>query len=96
MDILEASKEYIHSILCLESMKEDGFFAVYGLEQQRIRAHENLCELLGILDIENTKDICLNLDKEIGLSFNEFPNEELLEIYAKSLLEKLKCLSKEK
>lgn len=87
-DILKLCEEYIHQIWCIENMKEDGIFAVYGLEQHRIELHDELCDLLDI-DHEKSKDILSYLDEKIGISFSKIPSKSDLKNYSENLLELL-------
>lgn len=84
---IKLAQKYIHAVYCIEQMREGGFFAIYGLEQQRIDVHEKLCDLLNV-DRIKSKEICLNLDKYIGFDIAELENnfEYYSEKYAKKLI----------
>lgn len=82
---LNLCEEYLHQIWCMESMKNDGFFALYGLEQHRIVVHNSLCDLLGI-DHEKSKTILSYLDEKIGFNFSKMPGKSDLKYYAEKLL----------
>lgn len=88
LDTLKLCEEYIHQIWCIESMKDGGMFAVYGLEQHRIKLHDKLCDMLEI-DHEKSKDILSYLDEKIGLNFSSMPSESDLKNYAEMLLDLL-------
>lgn len=87
-DLQFLAEEYVHSVLCIEDMRKCGIFAVYGLEQQRVAAHARLCAALD-LNVEDTKHICLYLDKEIGLPYGTLLDQEELSVYARRLLDRL-------
>lgn len=82
---LKLCEEYIHQIWCIESVKDGGMFAVYGLEQHRIKIHDELCDMLGI-DHVKSKDILSYLDEKIGLDFSKIPSESDLRDYSEKLL----------
>lgn len=85
---LKLCEEYIHQIWCIESVKDGGVFAVYGLEQHRIKLHDELCDMLEI-NHEKSKDILSYLDEKIGLDFSCVPSERDLRNYAERLLDLL-------
>ena len=87
-DTLKLCEEYIHQIWCIESVKDGGMFAVYGLEQHRIKLHDEICDMLEI-DHEKSKDILSYLDEKIGLDFSRIPSETDLRNYAEKLLDLL-------
>lgn len=87
-DTLKLCEEYIHQIWCIESMEDGRMFAVYGLEQHRIKLHDELCHMLKI-DHEKSKDILSYLDEKIGLDFSSMPSESDLRNYAEKLLDLL-------
>jgi len=84
---INAAIDYIDSVYRIESMKLEGIFGLYALEMQRIDKHEELCNLLNISK-EDTKNICLNLDKSIGFDIAELEKdyEFYIEKYAKKLI----------
>lgn len=82
---LKLCEEYIHQIWCIESIKDGGMFAVYGLEQHRIKLHDELCGLIEI-DHVRSKDILSYLDEKIGLDFSKMPTESDLRVYSEKLL----------
>lgn len=84
-DALKLCEEYIHQIWCIEILKDGSVFAVYGLEQHRIKLHDELCSLLGI-DHDKSEDILLFLDEKIGLDFSKMPSEGDLRDYSEKLL----------
>lgn len=84
-DELNLCEEYIHQVWCMESMKDGGMLAVYGLEQHRIELHDRLCDLLEIDHIKS-KDILSYLDEKIGLDLSKMPSESDLKNYAEKLL----------
>lgn len=43
---LNLCEEYLHQVWCIESMKDGGAVALYGLEQHRITLHNYLCDVL--------------------------------------------------
>lgn len=88
LDAAALCEEYIHQIWCIESLKDGGVFAVYGLEQHRIKLHDELCSLLGI-DHDKSEDILLFLDEKIGLDFSKTPSKSDLRNYAEMLLDLL-------
>ena len=88
LDALKLCEEYIHQIWCIESMKDGGMFAVYGLEQHRIKLHDELCDMLEI-DHEKSKDILSYLDEKIGLNFSSMLPKSDLKNYAETLLDLL-------
>lgn len=90
--LVDLAARYIHSVLAIESVRDGGFFAVYGMEQHRRDAHEALCEALGV-DQEATKEICLFMDKSIGLPLHEMLEDDELEKYGKLLIDKLRAIS---
>lgn len=83
--VLDVCEAYIHQVWCMEQLREDGIFAVYSLEQHRIKIHNELCELLEI-DHEKTQTITSYLDEKIGLNFSEMPGKSDLRNYAEKLL----------
>lgn len=87
-NILNLCEEYIHQVWCMEDLKDGGMFAVYGLEQHRIKLHDKLCDMLEI-DHEKSKDILSYLDEKIGLNFSKMPSESDLRNYAEKLLDLL-------
>ena len=82
---LELCEEYLHQIWYIESMKDDGFFVLYGLEQHRIVIHNSLCALLGI-DNAKSKSILSYLDEKIGFDFSKIPGKSDLKYYSEKLL----------
>ena len=84
-EALNLCEEYLHQVWCMESMKDGGMLAVYGLEQHRIRLHDALCDLLEIDHIKS-KDILSYLDEKIGFDFSRIPSESDLRNYADKLL----------
>lgn len=83
---------YIDTIYRIEIMKANGVGSIYGLEQHRIKKHEELCGSIGI-DKEKTKDICKCLDKSIGFNLSDLRNDyHYLEKYAKLLVHKLETI----
>lgn len=88
MNALALSEEYIHQVWCMENLKDGGMFAVYGLEQHRVKLHDELCNLLEI-DREKSKDILSYLDEKIGLDFTKMPSKSELKNYAEKLLDLL-------
>lgn len=85
---LKLCEEYIHQVWCMEDLKDGGMFAVYGIEQHRIKLHDELCDLLEI-DHEKSKDILSYLDEKIGIDFSKMPSESDLRNYSEKLLELL-------
>lgn len=87
---IDAAKRYIHSVYCLEQMHDMGIWGIYGLEQQRIAEHEALCTLLKI-DREDTKVVCLHMDKAIGFDVSclDSDYEYYIEKYAVKLVGEL-------
>jgi hypothetical protein len=81
---------YLDAVYRIEVMNADGVFGLYGLEQNRIDKHGDLCDALKI-DRDKTKDICLNLDKSIGFNIEDLNNdyEFYIEKFAKRLVTKL-------
>lgn len=88
MNALTLCEEYIHQVWCMENLKDGGMLAVYGLEQHRIKLHDELCDLLEI-DHKKSKDILLYLDEKIGLDSSKMPSESDLRNYAEKLLDLL-------
>lgn len=84
-DTLKLCEEYIHQIWCIESMKDCGMFAAYGLEQHRIKLHDELCNTLEI-DHVKSKDILSYLDEKIELDFSKMPSKGDLRDYSEKLL----------
>ncbi len=82
---IKLCEEYIHQVWCIEGLKGDGLFAVYGLEQHRIKLHDELCKILEI-DHEKSKDILSYLDEKIGLDFSKMPSNSDLRCYSEKLL----------
>lgn len=68
-----------------------GVTGIYALEQQRIKAHDELCEQLGISDKSSTKDICLYMDRSIGFNLEELNRDYdfFIEKYAQRLVTEL-------
>ena len=85
INALDLCEEYLHQVWCMESMKDSGAFALYGLEQHRIALHNSLCDLLNI-DHVKSKDILSYLDEKIGFEFSKTPSESDLKNYADKLL----------
>lgn len=88
MNILKLCEEYIHQIWCIESVKDGGVFAAYGLEQHRTNLHDKLCDMLEI-DHVRSEDILSYLDEKIGIDFSKTPSESDLRNYAEKLLDLL-------
>lgn len=88
MNVLAVCEEYIHQVWCMENLKDGGMFAVYGLEQHRVKLHDELCDLLEI-DHEKSKDILSYLDEKIGLDYSKMPSGSELRNYAEKLLDLL-------
>lgn len=82
---LNLCEEYLHQVWCIESMKDGGAVALYGLEQHRITLHNYLCDVLEI-DHVKSKDILSYLDENIGFDFSKIPSESDLRNYADKLL----------
>lgn len=82
---------YIDSVYRIEEMRSMGVTGLYGLEQQRIKTHDELCEILGISDKSVTKDICLYMDRSIGFDIEELNRDYdyFIEKYAKKLVTEL-------
>lgn len=85
---LKLCKEYIHQVWCMEDLKDGGVFAIYGIEQHRIKLHDELCDLLEI-DHEKSKNILSYLDEKIGIDFSKMPSESDLRNYSEQLLDLL-------
>ena len=88
LNALSLCEEYIHQVWCMEDLKEGGVPALYGLEQHRIKLHDELCDLLEIDHIKS-KDIFSYLDEKIGLDFSNVPSESDLRNYSEKLLDLL-------
>lgn len=82
---LNLCEEYLHQVWCIESMKDSGAVALYGLEQHRFTLHDYLCDVLDI-DHVKSKDILSYLDEKIGFDFSKIPSESDLRNYADKLL----------
>lgn len=82
---------YIDSVYRIVEMQSMGITGMYGLEQQRIKTHDELCEILGIADKSVTKGICLYMDKSIGFDLEELNRDYdyVIEKYAKKLVTEL-------
>jgi hypothetical protein len=102
---IQAAKSYLHTIYCIEQMKDGGFAGLYGLEQQRTIQHEKLCEILHVNKIQS-KEITFHLDKYIDFDVKELDEfnenskafrlgyEYVLEKYAVKLIGELGKLPK--
>ena len=90
-DKVNKAIEYIDAVYRIEVMRSDGVFGLYGLEQNRICKHDELCDIMQILDKSKTKDICLNLDKSIGFDVVDLEKDYdyFVEKYAKRLVAEL-------
>lgn len=90
-DKVNKAIEYIDAVYRIEVMRSDGVFGLYGLEQNRICKHDELCDIMQILDKSKTKDICLNLDKSIGFDVVDLEKDYdyFIEKYAKRLVAEL-------
>lgn len=82
---LDLCEEYLHQVWCMEQMRGEGGFALYGLDQHRMNIHERLCELLSI-DYDKSKDILLFLDEKLGIDFSRMEPDSNLKGYAEKLL----------
>lgn len=71
-------------------MAREGITGLYGLDQNRIKKHEDLCEEM-MVDRIKSKEICMYLDKSIGFDLDELNQDydHVLEKYAKKLVKAL-------
>ncbi len=88
LNVLGLCEEYIHQVWCMEDLKDGGAPALYGLEQHRIKLHDEICNLLEI-DHEKSKEILSYLDEKIGLNFSKMPSESDLRNYSEKLFDLL-------
>ena len=81
-------KEYIWQIKMMIDLSDGGPFGLYGLEQHRIRLHENICNAFEI-DHDKSKSVLSYLDEVLNFDFTQDLEEEKLNEYANILCDYL-------
>lgn len=87
-ELIKKCKMYVHQVWCMMDLAEGGVGAVYGLEQYRLRLHDEICELLNI-DRIKSKTVLSYLDESIGLDLENRPDDEDIEKYGVKLADLL-------